>query len=186
MNRPKRLLLLSNSELGQANVFLAVSHALMMTDANVEIHIASYPALKKSVTATSAFAQELNPKARPIIFHAINALSSVDAMAQNPEVDVPWLIEMKPSIWNIPAGLKIISRVAMPYTGPQLVDNYQEIERIVRAVEPDLSAVDSLYTIGLTVLHSLGTKFVVLTPNTLKEWLLTMQPRGAIFWKYPW
>lgn len=186
MDRPRRILLTSNSELGQANVFLAVSHALMMTEANIEVHFASYPALQSSVAATSDYARELNPEARPIVFHPIHALSNLDALAQNQEMQIDQLFDMKPSVWNLLSGLKIISRVAMPYTGQQLLENYRELERIVLAVGPDISAVDSLFTVGLTVMRSLSAKFVVLTPNTLKDLLLAVQPKGSMFWKYPW
>lgn len=186
MARTKRILFLAGSDLGQANIFLAVSHALMQTTADVQIHLASYPALEKAVASTSALAQQQNPEARPIIFHPVNAISSADAMSANSHANVVKLIYASPSVWNMPSNLKVISRVSMPYTGPQMVDNYRAITKIVTDVDPDLCAVDMLYTVGSTVLHSLGVKFIVLSPNTLKDNLFMRQPRGLMFWKFPW
>jgi hypothetical protein len=41
----RKVLMLTNCELGQANIFIATSHALLEQDPNVELHIASFPQL---------------------------------------------------------------------------------------------------------------------------------------------
>jgi hypothetical protein len=96
MDRSKRILLLSNSELDQANCFLAVSHVMMQLDSDLEVHFASYAALKDAAASTSDYARRLNPKAKRIVFHQINALNSVESLAINGNVGVVDLIEAKP------------------------------------------------------------------------------------------
>ncbi len=60
--RRPRVLFLSNAELGQANVCLAVSHALLEeVDVDVDVHVASFEALRK--TAASALPRAHFPRA---------------------------------------------------------------------------------------------------------------------------
>lgn len=186
MAPPKRVLILSNCERGQANCFLATSHALMTLAPEVEIHFASYASIEKNVKATSDFARKVQPNAKPIVFHEIKAISQVEAMASRAEVGLRVLVEAEPKIWNVPKIIRIISRIGTPYSGPQMVENYLEIVRIIQEVNPDISAVDNLFAVALTALRSLDAKFVVISPNTLKEFFAMVQPRGAFFWKYPW
>ena len=50
---PKRVLLVTNSEHGQANVYLATSYALLtLEDEDVEVHFASFPPIQKFVNST--------------------------------------------------------------------------------------------------------------------------------------
>ena len=38
---PRKILMLTNAELGQANVFIATTHSLLEQESDIEIHIAS-------------------------------------------------------------------------------------------------------------------------------------------------
>lgn len=185
MAPPKKILLLSNSELGQANPFLAVAHSIMISRPDIQVHIASYPALRSEVESTSAYAQHLVPAAQPIVFHPVNAMSTLEALA-NPHVRLLELVRTPPRVWTMHRILRIVARMGLPYTGEQLVKNYYEMERIVKQVEPDLAAVDCMFGPALTALKALGTKFIILSPNTLKDFCPQKQPRAAFFWKYPW
>jgi len=185
MAAPKKILFLSNSELGQANCFLATSHALMLLRPDIEIHFASYKRIRKAVQSTSDYARTLQPKANPIIFHEIKALSNQEALVARPELGVWEFMRSRPTIRNIPTILRVLSRIFIPYSGEELVLNYREIEAIVNEVKADATAVDSFFTVATTVLRTLDVKFTVLSPNTLKDFLAAIQPRGAFFWKYP-
>lgn len=186
MARPKRVLLLCNSELGQANCFLATGYALAVLAPDVEVHFASYPAIKAAVASTSELARQVRAEAKPVIFHSINAMSSLEAWGMNLKPEVERLARSPPRFWNLISTLSTCARLVLPYTGEQMVDNYEQIARIVADIGPDLVAVDNTFSIGMTVLRSLGTKFVILSPNALKDFLTIAQPRQAILWKYPW
>ena len=45
MSQKRKILMLTNSEHGQANVFLATSRAILAIDPDVEIHFASFKAI---------------------------------------------------------------------------------------------------------------------------------------------
>lgn len=62
----KKTLLLTNSEHGQANVFLAASHSLLGLDKDVEVHFASFAPISKSVASTSDYAHPLSCSRRSV------------------------------------------------------------------------------------------------------------------------
>ncbi len=54
MSPSRRILLITNSEHGQANVFLAVSYALLtLKDEDVEVHFASFSPVEKNLRLIS-------------------------------------------------------------------------------------------------------------------------------------
>ncbi|KAF9876993.1 hypothetical protein CkaCkLH20_05259 [Colletotrichum karsti] len=168
----------------KTNIFLATCHAILEINANVDIHLASFISIKSAVTATSTAALEANPNATPIKFHEINGTSHFTALFA-PSLGGSRLLSVAPTFWNMPTILRIISRAAMPFTGPQMVENYNEIRRIIAEVQPDLTVVDNLFTPGMTAARQMGIKWMILSPNTLKDLALPLQPRAAFFWKYP-
>ncbi|TEA15892.1 Glycosyltransferase sdnJ [Colletotrichum sidae] len=180
----RKVLLLTNSEHGQANVFLATSYALLAAAPDTEIHFASFGGIKAAVQSTSDAALEANPGATPIRFHQLDGTSVVEALLENPAglMDV---LDMRPGPFTTHRILPPIARASMPYTGPQIRQNCAEVRRVVEEVRPDLTVVDNLFTPGLTVARELGVEWMILSPNTLKEFAAPLQPRGAYFWKFP-
>ncbi|KAK2778428.1 udp-glucoronosyl and udp-glucosyl transferase family protein [Colletotrichum kahawae] len=176
--------MLTNSEFGQANIFLATCYALMGTSPDVEIHLASFAPIEAAVTAASEAGVKAHPSASPITFHEIHGTNYFKALL-SPEVGGKRLFEIAPSFRTMPAVLRIIARAAMPYTGPEMVENCNEIRRIIEEVEPDLTLVDNMFTPGLTMARHMGIKWMILSPNTLKDLALPLQPKAAFFWKYP-
>ena len=73
-----KLLFMTNSEHGAANVHLAVSYEILTQYPDVEVHFLSFPGLEKQVRAVSTQASETVPgaaKVAPIIFHTLPGLS---------------------------------------------------------------------------------------------------------------
>ncbi|KAB8296392.1 hypothetical protein EYC80_009142 [Monilinia laxa] len=73
----------------------------------------------------------------------------------------------------------------MPWTGPEYIDIYREISEILEEVDPVMVAVDPLFGPGLDAVRAQGRNHAVLSPNSLKENFVQLQPRGAALWKYP-
>ncbi|KAI8233352.1 hypothetical protein K4K54_010562 [Colletotrichum sp. SAR 10_86] len=184
MSPKRKVLMLTNSEYGQANIFLATCHALMGTAPDVEIHLASFAPIRTAVAAASEAGIKAHPNASSIEFHEIRGTHYFKALL-SPEVGGRRLLEIAPSVRTMPTVLRIIARAAMPYTGPEMVENCNEIRRIIEEVEPDLTLVDNMFTPGLTIARHMGIKWMILSPNTLKDLALPLQPKAAFFWKYP-
>ncbi|KAI8251971.1 hypothetical protein K4K58_008240 [Colletotrichum sp. SAR11_239] len=185
MSPKRKVLMLTNSEYGQANIFLATCHALMGTAPDVEIHLASFAPIRTAVAAASEASIKAHPKASSINFHEIHGTNYFKALLSH-QVGGRRLLEIAPSFRTMPTVLQIIARAAMPYTGPEMVENCNEIRRIIEQVGPDLTLVDNMFTPGLTMARHMGIKWMILSPNTLKDLALPLQPKAAFFWKYPW
>ncbi|KAK0744029.1 hypothetical protein B0T18DRAFT_304913, partial [Schizothecium vesticola] len=186
---PKRVLLITNSEHGQANVFLATSYALLtLPDEDVQVHFASFPSIQKSVLATSDHALRDNPQARPLVFHEIAGLSMVDAWSR-PEVASErqrLAIVDVVSLFYAIRRMMVLLKVMLPWTGPEFVEIMKSVMDTVEDVQPDVIAVDPAFSPALTALRYTETKFMVLSPNTIKDFVMPLQPNGEALWKYPW
>lgn len=78
MGLPRKILFLTNSDYGQANVVLATAHALLHVALDVEIHIASFHGLQHAVRTTSDFALSSVPRGsntKALVFHGLEGLS---------------------------------------------------------------------------------------------------------------
>lgn len=186
---PKRVLLLTNSEHGQANVFLATAYALLTReDEEVEVHFASFPRIQKSVAETSEQVQRDRPGSRPIVFHTIHGKDMVTAwtrpelIAEQRELGEQSSI----SLVDVVRRTLVLLKVTLPWTGPEFVQIMRSIAGIVRAVQPDITAADPLFSPGVTVLAHLKARFIILSPNTIKDFAMPVQPRFEALWRYPW
>jgi hypothetical protein len=186
----KRVLLLTNSEHGQANVFLATSYALLtLEDEDVEVHFASFPPIQAFVLATSDHAQRDKPGARPIIFHTIEGLDMVSAWSR-PEITAEReAVNVRRSILSLIYTIRrtlLLLKVTLPWTGPEFVQILRSVTDIVQSTQPDIIAVDPAFSPALTALRHINAKFLVLSPNTIKDFAMPFQPNGEALWKYPW
>lgn len=188
MGPPKRILLVTNSEHGQANVFLATAYALLtLPDQDVEVHFASFPSIQPSVLSTSQLAQRHNPLARPIIFHTISGPAMVTAWSR------PSLAAERASLSSVDTVLLIYAirrmayllKVLLPWTGPEFFEIFTSITSIHALVNPHLTAADPAFSPALTALRHLQAPFLILSPNTIKDFSLPAQPGAEALWKYP-
>ncbi|KAH6856223.1 glycosyltransferase family 1 protein [Chaetomium sp. MPI-CAGE-AT-0009] len=184
----KRVLLLTNSEHGQANVFLATSYALLtLEDEDVEVHFASFHPIKSFVSATSDHAQQDKPGARPIIFHTINGVDMVSAWTR-PEIMAKQEALKNRNILPLVHAIRrtlMVLKVTLPWTGQEFVQIMHSVTGIVHDVQPDSIAVDPCFSPALTVLRHIKARFIVLSPNTIKDFALPVQPNAEALWKYP-
>jgi hypothetical protein len=191
--KARKILMLTNSDHGQCNVFLATAHALLQLDQDVEVHFATFTGLEKSVASVSKHAQSTAPNARPIVYHKINGLSMEDGirdyMARN---NVKCKTGYFPQSFLAPLSFSTTKKalkdsipIFVPYTGPQLVEIVSSISSIIQEVEAELVVVDGLMTAGLTALWPLDVKYMCLSPNTIKEFAAADQKHGERFWKLP-
>jgi len=186
---PKRVLLLTNSEHGQANVYLATSYAfLTLKDEDVEVHFASFPPIEKFVALTTQHALRDSPRARPIVFHPIDGIDMVSAWTR-PELASEQeglkVIDVVKLIYAI-RRMMLLLKITLPWTGPEFVQIMFSVIDIVHKVQPDIIAVDPAFSPALTALRHIKAKFIVLSPNTIKDFAMPHQPNGEPLWKYPW
>jgi hypothetical protein len=74
----------------------------------------------------------------------------------------------------------------IPWSPKEFLDIYKETGRVFDEAKPDLTIVEPLFTQGLTYCHyRSGVRWMVLSPNTIKEFAVLLQPKLAALWKYP-
>lgn len=188
-----RILFITNPELGQLQVTLAVAHSIIEQDPAAEIHLATYQDARASITIANANAyagtNRTARKKRPFfVLHEIAGVPWADAVrSHSPSGNtlvLPSLLH-KPTIWTWSQHLREVGYFFQPWTGPQLVEVYRSVVHIVKTVNPDVAVVDSMNLPGNIACRHLGVKWCILTPSSLKDWAGAAQPGGRMFWKYP-
>lgn len=187
MTAARKILFLCSSDYGQANVILATAYAILATGAAVELHIGSEHRMESEVRNAIKLADETLPETAPhkIHFHGINGISQFQAMMR-PEAGIAQAWELPlPNFANAAKFMRQFSHGAMPWEPSEVVDMYLQVTGIIGEVAPDLTVVDPLHVPALTAAFSLGLRWTVLAPNTIKDFAVPLQPYAAALWKYP-
>ncbi|CAG7992048.1 unnamed protein product [Penicillium olsonii] len=192
-NPPRKILLLTNVERGEANVFLATCDALLRLAPNIELHFATFGGLEDAVASVSQHVRESVPQLKPIIFHKIKGTSMEDSLRQyfvREKVPTragypPNSYLQRPGILNTTRAVRDTVPVFVPYNGPQMVEIFRSICETIKKVDADLVVVNSLMTAGLTACYHLKIKFTCLSPNSIKDFAASVQPKAAGLWKIP-
>ncbi|CAG9945057.1 unnamed protein product [Clonostachys rosea f. rosea IK726] len=185
MAEEKRVLMLTNAELGQANIFLAVSHELVSLDPSLKLQIASFAPLAKHVNSIGISSSSPDAKPHPNInFIPLHGPSWKEALFGRSEHQFQELCDMPPTVWNVSKAAKM-TRIACPWTSEEVCALVKEIEQIIEDVKPTAVVVDNLFTPAVTVCYKVKPNWIVLSPNTYKEFILAKQPDQQYYWKYP-
>ncbi|KAJ3488220.1 hypothetical protein NLG97_g6239 [Lecanicillium saksenae] len=179
----KKVLMLTNSEHGQANVFLATAHELLQLDAKLEVHICSFQSLEEPVSAIRHLNGGQLENSR-LKFVSLAGPSWKEALFGRPEHQFQELNDIRPTVWNVAKAAKL-TRIACPWTTEELCGLVKDIEKVIQDLSPDITLVDNLFTPAVTICYKLKPKWMVLSPNTYKEFALAHQPNQQYYWKYP-
>lgn len=174
-----KVLFLTNSERGQANVQLATAHALLVdhADAAIDVHFASFPAIADAVARVSRQAQ------KKITFHPLDGPSFEEA-AQLRNITIN-SIRHPPGLRSA-AGLNwVMRRTLVPWDGPDFVAVYESSCRIIEEVDPAVVVVDVLLQAGADAARALNRSYLFLAPNSLKDGFISRQPMSRGLWYYP-
>lgn len=179
----KKVLMLTNSEHGQANVFLATAYELLQLDAKLDVHICSFSSLEEPVSAIRCLNGGQSKKSR-LNFISLPGPSWKEALFGRPEHQFQELNDIRPTFWNVAKAAKL-TRIACPWTTEELCVLVKDIEKVIQDLSPDITLVDNLFTPAVTICYKLKPKWMVLSPNTYKEFALAHQPKQQYYWKYP-
>ncbi|KAL2140396.1 hypothetical protein VTI28DRAFT_3852 [Corynascus sepedonium] len=183
----KKVLLATNSEYGQANVFLAVGHALQALDKDIRIHFTSFKPISGDVLTSSEHSVKSNTGAEPWTFHPLSGLPFMDAIRakEHAAKQLHDLMTKRPTFSFTMRMLRGLTAMFLPWHNSDCVEIYESFVRVVDDVQPDIVVVDSLFSPVLTACHHLKLKYIILSPNTLKDFAAAVQPRAAVLWKFP-
>jgi len=171
----RRVLLLTNAERGQANVFIATTHALL--ELGAEVHFASFPSIQKEV-------EEAFPGAK---FHKVAGPDMKECWGTAGVEEIAKGANWKPpNVWNMGRYIKLCLLSLFPWSGPQFMEIFRSVNDILAEVKPDMAVIDPSFSPALTACKAARQRFVVLAPNTIKEFAMFAQPWSDILFRYPW
>jgi hypothetical protein len=175
----KNILLLSNSEYGQANVMLAVVHELVLRR-EFNVHIASFPVLEQRIN--DVYATLTSKVVSSLTFHALPGQSLTEAIASRGD---EFGTGHRPVAQGSIKSYDAIQNIVTPWDGPEYLKGYDRCLELFETLDPIVVVVDPVYSQGLDACRRTSRRHVVLSPVSLKEIAIHVQPRLAFLWKYP-
>ncbi|KAI7771398.1 hypothetical protein LZL87_010838 [Fusarium oxysporum] len=178
--RNKTVLFLTNSEHGLSNVHLATASTLLENYPDIGVHFASFPTIEQKLERVSSFAKIKSPNARPIVFHGLKGLTFVQAIAREGRSFI------SPPGWRGIATLaEHIQLWISPWTFEDHVHLYKELGSIIDEVDPAIIVLDSWFRPAIDATRKGNRQHAFITPNTLIDHFLGIQPFWTRLWKYP-
>lgn len=181
--RNNTVLVLSDAHPGMSNVHVATSHAMLLEYPDLDIHYASFPKMEKIISTASDFAVNQNPATKPMRFHSLAGKTYVESL-HDTGYNVGNSIQLS-GLKGLAVLCNNMQDYLMPWTAPNYLAIYRDILRVLDEVDPIVIVVDPIFGPALDAIRAQGRNHVILSPNSLKDNFVSMQPWGSMFWKYP-
>ena len=189
----RKILFVTNSESGQANTILAMALEAT-TRPHVEVHVASFLALKRRV-------ERLSPN---INFHLLDTKGMLETLAARGLIEEiyahpPTTKSYKPygramwlilTAWDGECTSCFLLRMWVVTDVRRIFDSAyvrlcDSIRRIIEDLNPGIVVIDALLNAGFDACYSLNRRFVISSPNTPMDIARAHQPWLKGFWYYP-
>jgi hypothetical protein len=187
----RKILMITSSEHGHANVFVSTAHALFERDPSVELHVASFPYIRP--TFESALA-DLKKDVEPV-FHPLPGPTITETLNRSPDPDerMESLNLLEPGFRNTPKIARFyLSYLWRCWTPEEFGNIILELFSIIESVAADVVVVDPLMAPGLTAAKQVRArhqpprfKLAILSPNTFKEFCMHYFKPADTFVKWP-
>ncbi|KAI1141417.1 glycosyltransferase family 1 protein [Hypoxylon sp. FL0543] len=169
MSKSTTVLFITNAELSQASVNLATAAALA-TDADFDVHIASFEGLAPLTPAG-------------VTFHALDGKSFKQIVE---EKGFEFLPRHAPGVAGAIKSYKDTLPLLMaPWDSEDYFVIYDSCVSTIKELKPTIVALDFLFGPGADAVNALKQKHVFMSPGVFKDHAVHMQPRLQFVWKYP-
>jgi hypothetical protein len=165
---------------------LATLHELLIQDES-DIHLASFAPLRSRLTAfLEAHATAYPPQwsnAHPrVTFHTIAGLSMIQTLERD---NIAADFSHAPGIAGAAYSYERLLDTILRYESPEYVETCRSCCDMLEAVNPTLVVVDMVLNQAVDACRLLERDYVVLAPCSFKEMAGALQPKMAMFWKFP-
>ncbi|GAB1208144.1 hypothetical protein APSETT445_006885 [Aspergillus pseudonomiae] len=181
-NQRTSVLFLANSEHGQTNIILAITHELLVRG-DVDVHIGSFPALERRIDkllADNASAYDGSFRSR-IHFHPIRGPSNTDVFIRTGKRGA----FHPPGYHGAVLGFQSLCEDIWGWTEDEYVDIYNCCVEIIKTVQPSVIAADFFFLQGRDAAYNTGYTAILINTTSLTHIVLGLQPQSAALWKYP-
>lgn len=195
------LLFFTNPEWGQANVILATIHEFLIID-EYDIHLASYSSLQPRLvellsTHASSYPRTLQiayggsgakchsgtDDQRPsITFHAIPGLSVAEMCYRD---GIEESLPHEPGLKGAVSSYRRLQEFFFRMTGTEYMEQESFAEDIIVKIQPAVIISEQGLSQALDACHALKRQYVILSPNSFKDFEQRFQPWLGMLWKYP-
>ena len=192
------ILFITNSESGQANTILALV-AELLSRPDMEVHVASFAALEKRVTALRDHILS-QPSSSSLTFHAIDGVDMNTALRQrgirdedlihSPTTESYKAYDIAGAIvaaWS-GEGMAHFSHRRSHSGNPRSQDYLQIVgscKDIIKTMGPDLTVIDYLFNPARDAAAGLDVPYILSNPSSALDIIGTDHPRLKFFWYYP-
>ncbi|KAI8936459.1 hypothetical protein NX059_006865 [Plenodomus lindquistii] len=175
MSTKRSILFLSNSELGQASVVLAVAREVaVQSDCNV--HVASFAPLKSHVDTLNQLSSF------KVNWHTIPGKSMKESLASD---GLDFLPRHAPGVKGaVRAYQECLPYVLAPWTPDEYKPTLHSCKELTQKLDPEVVIVDPLFGQGADACMNLGRRYMFLSAGTFKDHVVQEQPYKGILWKY--
>jgi hypothetical protein len=149
----------------------AINAAAVNDPSRTSEHPSSSSASPSSTTASS--------RPRPT-FHQIRGQSLAEILIRNHVT-----LSHPPGVSGAIQSFRIANSSILGWKPSEYLASYQSCLEIFNSVKPSLAIVDPIFHFGVDACRTVGVRTVVLWPTLLKDVVITIQPYGAMLWKYP-
>ncbi|KAI0197522.1 glycosyltransferase family 1 protein [Astrocystis sublimbata] len=165
----RTILFMTNVELGQSSVMLAVASELTLNEC-LDIHIASFAGLENLVPPRATF-HRLQGKSMKNVFtdKGLGFLPRHPASVKGAVQSYSELLPMLMAPWEPNDYLAL----------------YDQCLGLIERVQPHAVVLDPLLGPAIDACSVLRQRRIVLSPATFKDHVVNLQPRGEVLWKYP-
>jgi len=180
------VLLVTNSEHGLRNVVLATANSLLTRYPEIDLHIASFDKLAPRVQELQQYSRKQSPSAS-ITFHRLPGLSFGDAIfAEHSKLETFTMQEAAtpPGVFGTMKLANSIPKFFMPWTGPQYLEMYDAMVRVLDKINPAVVALDPTVSPAVDAVVSTKRNWVVLSANGVRD-NAPMEQGAAMLWKFP-
>ncbi|KAE8154048.1 diacylglycerol acyltransferase-domain-containing protein [Aspergillus avenaceus] len=176
------VLFLANSEHGQTNIILAITHELLVRG-DIDVHIGSFPALESRIEKLLRDnAPSYNDSFRSRIhFHPIRGPSNTDVFIRTGKRGA----FHPPGYHGSVLGFQSLCEDIWGWTEEEYVDIYNCCTEMIKDIKPSVIAADFFFLQGRDAAFNTGYTAILINTTSLTHIVLGLQKNSAALWKYP-
>ena len=181
--RNKTVIFLTNADHGLSSVHVATASSLLENYPDIDVHYASFAGHGDKLALASSYARKKTPAARDIIFHELDGLTMVHALAKG-GMTIDNMIHA-PGAKGLDRFLDITETAISPWDVEDHLSLYKQMRSIIDDLDPAVVVLDWLLRPALDAVWDSNRLHAIVTPNALQGSFQAEQPYGSLFWKYP-
>jgi hypothetical protein len=180
--RNNTVLLLGNGDFGLGNVVLATGAALIEEQPQLEVHYGTFNKFTKPIQRVNELNAE-NGLSNSVHAHIFES-KGFSEIGDDHYGTIQGLMH-PPGLKGFKKYLNEVKWLVQPLELDQYLANYREALELIEKVDPQVIAIEPMFSPGVDAAIASKRRYVMLSPNALRDAFAVRQPYAAGLWKYP-